>query len=331
MPSTRELARLCAGGITPRDLFAGMRSLMPIDAAFFSTVDPATLLFTAATTEYPLVDVRTAFLDNEFGDADVNKFSVLAHSRDAVETLDAATRGDRHASARYREILAPLGLGDELRVALRTGSATWGVMCLHREDGSTGFTSDETAIVRHLAPFIAEGIRRAALLVAATGARADDDAPGVVVLEPDLSIVSETPSAASLLDELVDADAPVAAVVASLHARGGPTRLSVRSARGRYLTLHASLMEDHNERIALVIEPTRATDVIPVVLLAHGLTPREAEIAQLVVKGYSTSQIVNTLRISRHTVQDHLKLVFDKIGVRSRRELVGQLLMTSTT
>ena len=61
-------------------------------------------------------------------------------------------------------------------------------------------------------------------------------------------------------------------------------------------------------------------------LLAYGLTTREAEIARLIVRGYSTRQVVDRLHISRYTVQDHLKAVFDKLGVRSRRELVAQLL-----
>jgi len=46
----------------------------------------------------------------------------------------------------------------------------------------------------------------------------------------------------------------------------------------------------------------------------------------LVLRGEPTSSIADTLHISRHTVQDHLKVVIDKMGVHSRRDLVGRLL-----
>lgn len=61
-------------------------------------------------------------------------------------------------------------------------------------------------------------------------------------------------------------------------------------------------------------------------LAAYGLTARELDIARLVLRGEPTTAIAGSLHISSHTVQDHLKSVFDKIGVHSRRDLVGRLL-----
>ena len=46
---------------------------------------------------------------------------------------------------------------------------------------------------------------------------------------------------------------------------------------------------------------------------------------QSVVRGLSTAEIADAFHIASHTVQDHLKAIFEKVGVSSRRELVGQL------
>jgi hypothetical protein len=52
-----------------------------VDAAFVATVDPATLLFTSAACEDPLVEAAPQFLSNELGGRDVNRFTDLAAAR----------------------------------------------------------------------------------------------------------------------------------------------------------------------------------------------------------------------------------------------------------
>jgi DNA-binding CsgD family transcriptional regulator len=341
-----DLVRRCHSGLQPVDVqhqvLRSLRRLMPIDAVFFATADPETLLFTGAYSEEPLAASTRLFLDNEFGRQDVNKFTSLATSAQHVASLDDATGQDRLSSARYRDIMRPLGLGDELRAALVVGSECWGYLCLHRMEHPLGFTPAEVAVLARVGPHIAHALRQAVQHTQLAGA-GDVPGPGVVLLADDLSVVAITPQAEHLLS-LIDNgpyanhQLPVAvhAVAVALVAveRGAAThqpRTRVPTRTGRLLTVHASRLHGPGEdRIAVVLEPTEARASAPLMLAAYGLSKREAEVARLVLRGTSTRAIADTLHISRYTVQDHLKAVFDKVGVRSRRDLVGRLLSTAS-
>lgn len=58
----------------------------------------------------------------------------------------------------------------------------------------------------------------------------------------------------------------------------------------------------------------------------HGLTPAQQRVIGLVLQGFSTRQIVDRLHLSPHTIQEHVRAAFDKVGVGSRRELIAALL-----
>ncbi|GAA1382904.1 response regulator transcription factor [Catellatospora chokoriensis] len=51
------------------------------------------------------------------------------------------------------------------------------------------------------------------------------------------------------------------------------------------------------------------------------LTPRQEQIALLVAAGSTNVEVATRLAISAHTVKHHLRGVFDRLGVASRREL----------
>lgn len=334
------LIRRCYAGLETDPLRAEMldrlRRILNVDAAFIASVDPATLLFTSATAEDPLGAVTEAFLDNEFGRSDVNKFTALAAAPDPVNSLDHATRGDRPSSSRYVDVMAPLGLGDELRAALMSGGSCWGVICLHREDAASGFSERELGLVRRLAPHLAEGFRRS--LLAAKVRPADEVGPGVIVLDTGFEVVSISPEAEYWLTELDHQDRlrrtelPVAvrAAAAQLtHVHELPTAqvLKVRTRAGRWLAVHASTLSGAGgEHIAVVIEPATSTQLGSLLLDLHGLTPAQQRVTALVLRGLSTRQIIDQLHLSQHTVQEHVRAAYDKVGVGNRRELVAALL-----
>ena len=339
-----ELVRRCYAGLDAvalrQEVLRLLDRLLPIDAAFFATVDPATLLFTSAVAEDPLRTATALFLDNEFGRDDVNKFAVLARSEDPVSSLDWATKGDRRLSARYSEIMAFLDLGDELRAALVSKGRCWGVLCLHRQASPSGFTAKELALVRRVAPHIGEGLRRALLICREQDTGGTGGGPGVILLNEDFSVSSMNPQAESWLAEFAGAavhegaDLPVPVAAAVRMALGSTRRdlgpgssIRLRTDRGEWITLYASPMNGPDGlQTSLVLEPARPAHVASLILEAHGLTPAQSRVASLVLQGLSTQQIVNELHISAHTVQEHLGVVFDRFGIGSRRELVAALL-----
>ena len=115
-------------------------------------------------------------------------------------------------------------------------------------------------------------------------------------------------------------------------AGGDPLQLAARSrvqtSSGSWLLLYGSaLCGGPAGRIAVIIQPAQANEVAPLVALAYGLSDRECAVTRLCIEGRSTKEMADRLSLSAYTVQDHLKSIFDKTGVRSRSELVGQVFL----
>lgn len=334
------IAQLCRSGLGTDELRAAvlprLRAVVPIDALWWAAADPATLLFTQAYREGLPQESGPYFVANEFLRDDVSKWTELARQPAGVSTLMHATGGDPSRSERYRDVFAPLGLQDELRVVLRQRGNCWGLMCLHREQAQATFSPEETRFVQRVAPHLAEGARMG-LLRQACELEHPSEGPGLVLLDAFGALAGMNGAAGRWLEELGGradgSDLPVEIAALALRPRDldarepALPRLRVRTANHRWAVLHASWMSSAIDgAIAIIVEAAAPAEAAPMIMLAYGLTDRERTITGLVCRGLSTRQIAATLQLSSDTAQDHLKSVFDRTGVHSRGELVAAIL-----
>ena len=114
-----------------------------------------------------------------------------------------------------------------------------------------------------------------------------DDAPGIVTLAPDLPVLATTQAAENVAQRSGRAE----------RQRSQPVPVGV-----------------------LAIEPASRAELEPVIATGFCLTPREAAIMTLVLRGMPSKSIANSLRI---TVNDHITSIFAKTRVNSRGQLMA--------
>lgn len=303
-------------------------------------LDPASLLITSHYDHGEIPELPPEWLANEYYQDDVHDITSVARSERGISTLHEASGGDPTRSPRWRLNMA-MGGDQELLVALRTRAGeAWGMLGLYRAPGERQFDRDELELLRGLSPYLAEGARRA-LLVGEASDPEGPDAPGLVVLDDHWRVESLTPGVERWLAELPEgvwkeggklppsilAVAGRALRTVDRHDAPGEVAVArVLSREGRWIVLHgAALVAGGARRVAVIVEPAHPARITPLLMAAYGLTHREQEITRRVLCGDSTGEIADRLFVSPHTVQQHLKSVFEKTGVRSRRELVGKV------
>lgn len=329
----RRVADACRGATTPAGLLSGVQAALapavPADRWCALTLDPATSLPTGGVHEQGLSPhLAPRMLELEYGGSDVNLLSDLARARTPVATLAGATQGHRERSARFREVLAPDGVAHELRAVFRDPSGPWAAMVLLRGGDARDFSAEETALVAGINEAVTRALRRL-LLLAEAQAQAHPEAPALLLLEGDdpLRLVHRSQAASLWLEQIDDgttAELPYALYSLALRARGcGHAVARIRTRAGRWLTVHAEAAGPR--QVSLILQPSRPHEIAQVLAAAYGLTAREAEVARLVAAGCSNPEIARLLFVSRYTVEDHLKHVYQKLGVGGRSELVSRL------
>lgn len=337
----REIESLCEEGLDWVELSEAVgrkvQKAVGYDGACWHTVDPATLLLTGNAVHNLPEGGLPVLAACEYGAEDVNKWAFLAHQPVAAGRLGAATQGQPQLSNRYRTLLHPVGLEHELRVSFVDASGCWGSAGFYRYGTGPDFTKQDEAFIAAVARPLGLGFRRA-LVLDLLDEDHPADGPGLIVLDASDEVQAISASAeawlAKLPRETPDDEClplPILALTARVRgagAGGSPVDASVRvrTPDGEWLLIRATpLRGGSRELIGLDIEPAGPPEIARLLITGYGLSHREQEVAHAVLRGASTKEIATELSISPHTVQDHLKSVFDKLGVRSRREIVSRI------
>ena len=266
------------------------------------------------------------------------KFRDIAASGRSVADLHEETGGRPDRSPRWREYGAATGFRSEVRTTFTLGGSAWGVAQFDRLGDSPRFSDDEKAWLERIAPIVASALRHAliaqpAASPAVRGPGHPRDRPGGTRRVRDQrgrrlarrARVPPRPGHTGALPVPVEANAYASSV------RAFADRCSDQAPRGRlrtrsgvWLSMHGSLLQG-TENLAVVIEPAKGGDVAPLIVEAYGLTQRELDVTRAIARGLGTAEIAEHLFVSQHTVRDHVKSVFEKVGVSSRGELVAKV------
>ena len=347
-----EVRRLCYAGLDAeallREAADRTRRAVPLEMYCMHENDPSSELVTRGVlSDAGYGDVARVALERVQFEDEVTPFGWMVKRRLAALSLSESTGGKPERALRYREVMAPLGVEHELRGVFALDGELWGSVTAMREPSSPDFDAREVAFLGRIAPHVAAGLKAAALRSEALAVPEGADSPGVLVLDSAGRVVQYTGAAERWLRDLGDLGpgwrdggglpSAVLSVTGALKralgpslARGGRSvpRLLARGRSGRWMALHGAWTEPGSGRgseTMVVIEAAGPREVAWLKTSAYGLTKREREVVDLVVRGASTRQISRALYISEYTVQEHLSNVFEKVGERGRRALVKRL------
>src|SRR4051812_3680657 len=341
--SLGAIERLADEGLSAQELLeqaaARIDRVVPTDGYFMAATDPETTLCigTGLVRELPAEWCQPHW-DYEFLVPDYLKYADIARSGRRLADLHDATGGRPDRSPRFKHYGADTGFRSEVRLTFTVGDAPWGLAQLNRLGDSGRFTEDEKAWLERAAAVIARGLRQALLAEPSSSAVAPRG-PGVGLIDGGGRVVSATREATEWLDELAPELllSDVGPLALPFHAHGFARRVRaahedreaqirsrLRTRHGVWLLMHGAVLEGTGH-VALIIEPAKSSDVAPLIVEAYALTGRELDVTRAIARGLSTTEIAAELYLSPHTVRDHVKAVFEKVGVSSRGELVHRV------
>ncbi|HEV2529947.1 MAG TPA: helix-turn-helix transcriptional regulator [Thermomicrobiales bacterium] len=202
----------------------------------------------------------------------------------------------------------------------------------YRIDSKRAFTATDIAFIRLVAPRVGEVIetamrreqmKRLSLPVPADGAS------GVLIVHASRGVDYASPAGKAWLEELARSTPDhetllPASILAAISGIGAGSDVVVTTIPTRFGMISVEATVGGNDgTVALIISPPAGEPVL-VAPSSWRLTPAEERIAVHVVQGLSNRAIADQLSVSEHTVEWHLRRIYEKIEVVSRSQLAAR-------
>jgi DNA-binding CsgD family transcriptional regulator len=319
------------------EAIAALRQAVGFERWCWPRTDPRSALAMGGIADFDLWPElpRIAALE-EHGDI-TSKPRLVIGPRASV-ALSTATGGDLARSRRWRECLAPYGVGDELMTVCCDRNGCWGSVELMRDSDEAPFDENDVGLLHQLAPTLGKLLRRSLPQGWPTERHEEKPlAPATLILDANLRLRSWTAAIADWQAELGGGGAPEMAppAVYEIAARmltprdaatPLPASVRIRTPTGRWATIEGASLEGADRgHLAITIRASSSAEIFDLLSNTYDLTRRERQLVALILEGLATKELAQSLFISPNTVQDHLKSIFAKTGARSRGELTSRL------
>lgn len=339
-----QIAECCSRAGDPRTLRLQVLELLAevvaYDAYAWLLTDPETAVGSSPVADVPCLPqlpelIRLKYL------TEVNRWTSM---RGPVARLRDGTAGDLSRSTMWAELLVQFDVGDVASVVFADAHGCWSFLDLWRIGQQTAFTNQEQELLGTIAEILTPALRGLQASSFRQGptrpAPGHEAGPVVLLLSPDLRVLSQTSETEAYLRTIVPTDEgrrPVPATAYNVGAQllaveagvdGHPPLTRLHLAGGQWVTMSAARLGAtgpvQDRTIAVTLQTTSPTDRMAVFARASGLTPRETELVRRLADGTDTRHLARSLGVSEHTVQDHLKAIFAKTSTSSRFQLLSR-------
>ena len=319
----RSLTHIEDDRVLRRTVVEQLRRAVPFDAFAWLLTDPETTVGAAPLAEVPCLDRLS----------DLVALRYISGRRWTEGPPGVPHRPVRPGSELER-FIATYGTYDVVSIAFADRFGWWAFLDVWREGGQ--FSGQDCELIALLARPVTTALRQsraAAFHLDDGGVRPAPMGQAVLLLGPDLTVRHQTPQAESDLRALLPTEesrrpvpaaaynvaAQLLAVEAGIDSHRPMARTTI--APGHWISVQAARL---GEDIAVTLGPVEQRERWILFCRTHGLTGRETQIVICLAEGDDTRALAARLHLSEHTIQDHLKAVFAKTAVNSRRELLAR-------